>query len=110
MPELRKYLAAGCVDLLGNAPPSLESIASIEARDIRIEPGDGMIHIRSLGDDERDAAFRATTIICGYVGAWNASGRMRARHRGHHDAVGEGESLELKRAKKRFGGTIQNRR
>ncbi len=97
VPKLRENPPAGRMDLLGNPPPSGQGLRTVEVWNVGIEARHGMIDQRSLGDDQRDAAFRAPAIIGGHIRAWHAVGRERTRHRRHHDAIRKRQAFQLKR-------------
>jgi hypothetical protein len=105
VPELREDAAAGLVDLLGYAPPSGQSVVSVEPGNVGVEARGGMRDEASLGDDEADSAFGAAAIIGRNIGSRHAAGGAGAGHGRHHDSIRERYSIKTERLKEGGRGT-----
>ena len=93
MPQLRRDQPALTVHGFDHLAPAIERGAK-EMRHVGIIGSPGALHRGAFGDDQAHAAGRALAIIFSNIRARLAGRREAARHRRHHDAIGEGEALE----------------
>ena len=98
MPQLRAHAAAGSMHRLDHPLPAGQRGLPVEERDVRLVARGRTVDHRPLGQDQADAVLGAAAVVRGHVLARHASGREAARHRRHHDAVGQRQRLVAERA------------
>ncbi len=89
MPDLRPHLAARFVNGSDHPAPATERLLAVEQRDVRHVARRRTADDRAFGQDQPDPACRPPPVVFGVLRARHALGRHVARHRRHHDAVGQ---------------------
>src|SRR6266478_6995249 len=102
MPELREDPGSCVVHLLNDSTPSRERVIAVDAGGIIIVSGARMRDERAFSNDEADAALGSPLVISGDILTRHASGRHRAGHWGHHDAIAQIETTDPSRLEQDF--------
>nr|ARO44659.1 oxidoreductase [Streptomyces sp.] len=106
MPQLRHDPTALPVDRLGHRGPAGQRLVAVEVR----YPGAGarrvMTDVGALGEDQADAAGGPPGVVPRHVLARHPAGGELARHRSHHDTVGQGETTQGEGTDQDVPGTL----
>ena len=101
VPDLRTHLAAGGVNGVNHLLPSGQRFLAPEQRDVGVVRCALAARQRPFRQDEPDICFGAAAVVGDVVLVRERAGRLRARHRGHDDAVLELHAAQGERAEER---------
>jgi hypothetical protein len=94
VPQLRHDRAACRVYVLGDLRPPRQRLFAVEPWHPITLPGGLVADVGALGDDQANAGGGAAAVVRPHVVTGNAVGGEHARHRRHHDAVGDGQAVQ----------------
>ena len=82
---------------IGDTLPTGQRLGCMKVRNIRIHTGRGVVNGCALSDNQTDPTLSAAAIISGDIFGRVTARRMAARHRRHHNTIGNFQAVQRER-------------
>ena len=89
MPQLGRNFGARPMHLIDHLFPAGQGLLAVEKGHVFIGPRRGVINVGALGNNQPGAALCTATVVGRHIVSGDIIGGKIARHRRHHDAIGQ---------------------